>query len=94
MEIGNIVLNAVMGTIGNITNQRVQYFVPIYSEVQSVHVLLDRSIDWKNALVTKVHFNVHGKDILGRFIIFFTNQSIANIKEILNNNIEDSSLHC
>ncbi|WP_244532780.1 chemotaxis protein CheC [Geitlerinema sp. PCC 9228] len=77
-EVGNIVLNGVMGTIGNILHEPLQYSLPAYVE-NTVDQLLtspDFSTDTTIILV-QTHFSIQALQVTGDIILIFKVGSFA-----------------
>ena len=81
-EVGNVVLNAVMGTIANVLKVQFVYSVPYYLE-DKIDNLLNMDLDDKDKrfLVVKTRFNIEALDIEGDIILFFKVGSIDNLLE-------------
>lgn len=91
-EIGNIILNGIMGILGNVIEQRIIYEVPIFEESITVDRFLDNKLDWENILVTTVSFRVNEHEIHGEIYLFFTNKTIETLRDTLNNLLELESI--
>jgi len=76
-EVGNILINGVMGSISNMLQTTLQYSVPDYIEGS-----LDRLIDigeeaGSSILVAETIFNVHDLHVKGSIVLFFHVSSFA-----------------
>lgn len=69
-EVGNIVVNGVMGSIGNVLNQPLDYAVPTYAE-ESVEKLLPQSENNASVLLAQAHFKIEELALEGNIILFF-----------------------
>lgn len=71
-EVGNILLNAVMGSIANLLKSHLNYTIPRYQE-GSLRVLLDSiwAKDSESALEITTRFTVQTSQITGEFLVLF-----------------------
>lgn len=71
-EVGNIVLNSVMGSVGNVLDAALQYKLPKYRE-QSIAQILERETgpDEKAVLLAKASFSSMDMSINGEVIVVF-----------------------
>ena len=72
MEVGNIVLNSVMGTFSNMLKQHLEFHLPTYSELTSD--LLgepDSGRPGEKVIFAKVHFTIRQLEIVGDIILLF-----------------------
>ncbi len=71
-EVGNILLNAVMGSIANLLKSHLNYTIPRYQE-GSLRVLLDSiwAKDSESALEITTRFTVQSSQITGEFLVLF-----------------------
>ena len=73
-EVGNIVINGVMGSIGNVLNKRIDYAVPNFIEDTIDHVVSGNSNN-SNAsdtvLLAQTRFTVEQLQIDGNIMMFF-----------------------
>lgn len=72
-EVGNIVINGVMGSMGNMLKQRITYTLPNYTE-DSVQGLLrpDAMDEDATVLLVRTHFSIQELEIEGDIILLFT----------------------
>lgn len=72
-EVGNIVINGVMGSIGNMIEQRINYSLPMYVE-DTVENLLssERMSDNPTVLLVHTHFIIQQLRIEGDIIMLFS----------------------
>lgn len=88
-EIGNIVLNSVMGVLGNTLNVKLIYSVPSYREC-ALEDLLDDNLSEDNTvgLVARIQFTIEslavGGEILTVFKLGSFDQVLAYMETILN----------
>lgn len=74
MEIGNIVINGVMGSIGNMLNSRMEFLLPDYREDTIWNLILKpelHSTDEILILIAKSHFVIENLKISGDFILVY-----------------------
>lgn len=71
-EIGNVVLNTVMGTMSNAMTKKLEYAVPQYLEDTLEH-LLENTIgsSAQTILLAQAHFTAEENEIKGDIILFF-----------------------
>lgn len=87
-EVGNMLINGVMGSIGNVLDQPLDYEVPYYVEQAIEQLLLKRqSGDGGEVLLAPAHFYVKELEIQGDIILFF---DVGSFKALLQA-IEDVS---
>lgn len=85
-EIGNIVINAVIGTISNQLKIHFRYSVPTYAEGDASHTIIgDSNLDDWIILVCKTNFTVQSMQIEGTFILLFEIDSLDEFTELLDN---------
>lgn len=71
-EVGNIVLNGVMGTIGNVLEQHINYSLPTYVEDTVIDLLtLDVTGPDATIMLAQAHFTVAEFQIEGDIILLF-----------------------
>jgi chemotaxis protein CheC len=73
-EVGNIVLNGVMGSIGNILKQHISYSLPTYIEDTIENLLtVDSNINppSNTILLVRIRFTIQQLEIEGDIILFF-----------------------
>ena len=71
-ELGNIVINGVMGSISNILTEPLHYQVPIYVEEDIEHLIpaVDKSPTAK-ALLAEAHFDIEELQVQGDIVLNF-----------------------
>lgn len=70
-EVGNILLNAVMGSIGNVLGTRLSYTIPAYQEGR-LSVVLEPMLQHRSAaLEVTTRFTVQSRQIVGEFLLLF-----------------------
>jgi chemotaxis protein CheC len=71
-EVGNMVINGVMGSISNVLDQPLDYAVPYYAEEEIQEVLLkEQSLDNGTVLLAPAHFSIEELQIQGDIMLFF-----------------------
>jgi len=89
-EVGNIVLNGVMGVIGNEIKERIYYSVPVY--VNSMTEIMSppgRNIADDEIVWMQTHFTIEEHRIDGDIIILFQVGSLNMLLNALENNVAD-----
>lgn len=82
-EVGNILLNAVMGSIANLLGSRLNYTIPSYQE-GPLAVLLQPIIRQESAaLEITTRFTVQSRQITGEFLLLFEVVSFDAFVEVL-----------
>ncbi len=71
-EVGNIVLNGVMGSIGNIIKRRISYGLPVYMEDTLENLLTPQTAEpIDTILLARTHFKIEQFKIEGDIILLF-----------------------
>ncbi|HBB31412.1 MAG TPA: chemotaxis protein CheC [Cyanobacteria bacterium UBA8803] len=71
-EVGNIVINGVMGSISNVLNQPLDYEVPTYAEEEIESLLpVEKSQDDATVLLARTRFNIEELQVQGDIVLFF-----------------------
>lgn len=89
MEVGNILLNGVMGSLSNILGKSIEYTIPAYIE-GDIHNLLDSSnINGDmTVLLVRTRFHVETHDIMGDIILLFEVVAFNNLLKTLDQILE------
>jgi chemotaxis protein CheC len=83
-EIGNIVLNGVMGSVSNVLKKRLVYSIPVYVEDTIEHLLReDRMEDDSTIILAKTELTIKKLRIKGDFILLFRVDLFNALIEIL-----------
>lgn len=82
-EVGNILLNAVMGSIGNILKSRISYSLPSYREGTVADILLPLVGRESAVLEVTTRFTVQERQIVGEFLLMFEVGSFERFIEAL-----------
>jgi chemotaxis protein CheC len=70
-EIGNIVINGVMGSISNVLQEHINYTLPVYLEDTIGNLLLTSHVKDSKILVAQAHFTIEQLKIIGDIILIF-----------------------
>ncbi len=82
-EVGNIVLNGVMGSISNMVETHITYSIPKYSET-SASGLLSRRQDFSlTIIIAEALFSVEEHDISGDILLLFEMNSLDTLLSII-----------
>lgn len=92
-EIGNIVLSCVMGSLGNILEERVDYIPPDYFEDTLDNLLLFDEHQKKVVLFVKAHFEVQDHLIEGDIMIIFKLDTFASLLASIDSLLAASGAH-
>jgi chemotaxis protein CheC len=72
-EIGNIAVNGVLGSLGNILKEQISYSVPAYAELSIKHLFFSEKIGNDTVfLLVRTRFAIHEIDVEGNIILLFT----------------------
>lgn len=87
-EVGNIVLNGVLGTIGNMTSTALNYSVPhLVQGVELTRILSSKDSEESNSeqmvILADTHFAVGDGSIAGSLVLLFDIQSLRSIVQNL-----------
>lgn len=82
-EVGNILLNAVMGSIGNVLKSRLSYTLPTYREGTVADVILPLVGRESSVLEVTTRFTVQDRQIVGEFLLMFEVGSFERFIEAL-----------
>lgn len=79
-EVGNIVINCVMGTIGNILEKPFDFSLPNYLEGKLLDLLMtDRNAPPRKILLVKTHFQVQDRHVEGNIFLVFEAASFDSL---------------
>jgi len=85
-EIGNIVINAVLGTMANILDVSLTFSVPFYHEGRGPGFVDDlRADSGSMVLLTKTTFTISELSVTGDFAVFFSFSSYEHLRQGLLN---------
>ncbi|WGV26910.1 chemotaxis protein CheC [Halotia branconii] len=70
-EIGNIVINGVMGSLSNVLKQHINYTLPVYLEDTIKNLLLSAHESQSKILLAQARFTIEQLEIIGDIILIF-----------------------
>jgi len=79
-EVGNIVLNSLMGSFSNFFAKKLRYVVPTYEEGSPKYIFQQQIPSDAVLLFCQAHFEVESLNIQGDIIILFTLNSFEDLK--------------
>ena len=84
IEVGNIILNAIMGSFGNILNAPLDYHMPksFQGEITGLYDGLDEQ-KYSQVLICRTNFSVSGKSVEGELLIMYEMKSFDKLKHVL-----------
>jgi len=83
-EIGNILLNGILGSISNMTETQFNYSIPVYMEDKMANLLRIDDLDGDTILLlSHTKFDVHSLEIYGEILILLGLDSFEKLKETL-----------
>lgn len=84
-EVGNIVLNGVMGSLSNMLSQHLRYSLPIYLEDSVTNLLTapDFEVENSTVLLAQAHFNIQKLLVAGDIILIFKVGSFNSLLRVL-----------
>lgn len=83
-EVGNMLINGVMGSIGNVLDQPLDYEVPYYSEEEIEELLAKgESLEYGTVLLAPAHFSIEELQIQGDILLFFDAVSFKLLLEAI-----------
>jgi chemotaxis protein CheC len=85
-EVGNIVINGVLGSISNLLKQQMNYRLPIYFEDTIERLLSSNySFDLNTIfLIAKTRFEIKQLEIMGEIILIFEMSSFGELLDCIN----------
>lgn len=89
IETGNIILNAIMGSFGNILDAPLDYHMPksYEGDVKGIYGQLDKE-RFHQVLVCRTNFTIRGKNISGDILIMYEMSSFDKLTTVLSKMIE------
>ncbi|MCP4460872.1 MAG: hypothetical protein GY816_23060 [Cytophagales bacterium] len=84
IEVGNILLNAIMGSFGDILNAPLDYRIPrsFQGNISGLHDQLDHE-KFSQVLICRTNFSARGKNISGEILIMYEMRSFDKLKKVL-----------
>ena len=83
LEVGNILINAVMGSISNIIGEKLTYKLPVYQEDTITHVVTSNEASSDNILLAVAEFQVKDYDINGNILLVLDDPSIERLTQVI-----------
>ena len=92
VEMGNVVLNGVMGSISNMLEFTLSYSVPDYIEdIAENIVMLENNDNDASILMAKTKFEIKEFNITGNLVLFFKDDSVSKLLEAVQSLVEGLS---
>ena len=92
-EIGNIVLNGVMGSLANILNHRIIYSVPFYQETSIQGIIQPTPSDSSEIILwAKTQFTIEEYDLTGDIMLMFGIPDLGLLAHALNEYLDPATL--
>jgi chemotaxis protein CheC len=88
-EVGNIVLSALIGSIGNVLKIRFNYSIPKYKECLSSEIANNYDSASDYVIFAETHFSIKDNNIDGSFILFFVVKSFEHFIELINQSLKN-----
>ncbi len=90
-EVGNILINSVVGTLSNVLGRPLHYSLPVYAEEPVVGLLVSRTHDEKSfILLAKTNFVMRQMQIEGNLLLLFELRSFDTLLAALEKGWVDS----
>ncbi len=86
-EVGNILINGVMGTIGNITGMEINFQLPEYQKCSTGD--LEQSFRDRDLMLAMVLIAIQGQEIKGHLILLFDLPSLESLQQFIEQNYGD-----
>jgi chemotaxis protein CheC len=77
-EVGNILINGVMGTIGNITGMEISFHLPEYMKCSTSE--LEHTFQNRELMLAMVIIAISGQEIKGHLILLFDLPSLESLQ--------------
>lgn len=88
-EVGNIVINGIMGSISNVLNQHINYAIPIYIEDSIKHILsLENTTEQTVFLLAQARFAIETLEIMGEIVLIFEMDSFGTLIKVIDKELE------
>jgi len=84
-EVGNIVLNGVMGSISNMVETHIDYSIPQYNETSASGLILKKHDFSVAIIVAEALFSIDEHDISGDILLLFEMSSLEALLSIIDN---------
>lgn len=86
-EVGNILINGVMGTIGNITGMEINFQLPEYMKCSTGE--LEHTFQNHDLMLAMVLIAISGQEIKGHLILLFDLPSLESLQEFVEQMYKD-----
>jgi chemotaxis protein CheC len=80
-EVGNILINSVLGTLGNVTGVEIVFHLPEYTQCSSKD--LETSFGDRDLLLAVVLIGISGQEIKGHMVLLFDMPSMESLQEAI-----------
>lgn len=81
-EVGNIVINALLGTLSNVLDFNLRYTVPLYLEGDAARLIEDAGVNVGGVvLLAETEFAVERRSIKGKIAVFFSLASFEYLRK-------------
>jgi chemotaxis protein CheC len=90
-EVGNIVINAVIGTIGNLIAAPFDYSLPNYREGGLMELLQPRGAGGAFILLMRTHFRVYDLQVAGNIFLVFEVNSFETLLSLIKGGQDEQS---
>lgn len=89
IEVGNIILNAIMGSFGNMLDAPLDYHMPksYQGDITKIYGELDQE-RFNQILICRTNFRIRDKDISGEILIMYEMSSFSKLKAVLDKLVE------
>ena len=84
-EVGNILINGVMGSISNVLEQHMNYTLPIYLEDSIENLILVGNPEESAILLGQANFTIEQLEIIGDIILIFEVQTFDTLISAIEN---------
>lgn len=89
LEVGNIIISAVMSAINMVIRSRLSYEYPSYRSDKSQNLLSPLILNQSDiSIIARTHFIVQQKDIEGEIFILLTRESYENLENCIRTTME------
>ncbi|OUL21431.1 chemotaxis protein CheC [Nostoc sp. RF31YmG] len=83
-EIGNIVINGVMGSISNVLRQHLNYTLPVYLEDKIENLLTSANVSKSQILLAQARFTIEQLELIGDIILIFELGTFDALIKVIN----------
>lgn len=95
VEIGNIVINAILGTMGNMLGSNFIFSLPEYREIKDIKNILamnGQRIETGFIMLAEANFHISSLEINGYIFILFKLDSLKSLISMIDQAVKDSGL--